>query len=216
MQGRGGAAVFRVHVGAFVEQKSHGGERAEAGGVVQWRGTRAVFGVDESGVGFQKFLDVSGGAGANGGDEGRDFRVDGRRRGFLFDLGAEVGALIDPGFQERDFLFRQRACWGHLQAAIAIHDAANQLALGALAGDDDGTIIAAAHRVLPLVETQAGLLHVLAVAGVAALCQEGLDLLLEVHPGIGRSVGGRGESGHRNTQKHKHRHAHHTLREPGR
>ena len=56
----------------------------------------------------------------------------------------------------------------------------DELALGALAGDDDGTVVAAAHGVLPLVEAQSGLLNFVAMAREAFLLEERADVSLEV------------------------------------
>ena len=147
-----------------------------------WSGVApaAVVRIDELGIGGDQLPDGLGIAGADGRDERREFGIDRLRRGFFLDLDAELGALVDPGAENSDLFIGERAGGRHLQAAVAIHEAADEFACGAVARDDHRAVIAAAERVLALVEPKAGLLDVFAVAGVALLRKQRLDIFFVV------------------------------------
>ena len=98
---------------------------------------------------------------------------------------APFGALIDPGAQDSDVFRRQRTGWRHLHSTVSAYQPQDQLALGALAGDDDGAVVATAQSVLPLVEPKSRLLLFGAVAGVTLCGQNRLHVLIKVHLHVG-------------------------------
>jgi hypothetical protein len=77
----------------------------------------------------------------------------------------------------------------HLEAAVTINEALDELAFGGVADVDHRAVIAAPKSVLTLVETKSGLLDFIAVAGVAFLGEDGLDVFFEIN----FPIGGRGE-----------------------
>ena len=161
-------------------------ERGGAGGVL-------------GGGEVELLLDGWGVAVANGRQETGEFRGDGRGRGVLFYLDAEVDALVDPGAEDADFFGGEGAGGGHLHAPVAADDSFDELAGGAVARVDDDAVIAAAHGVLALVEAEARLLHVFAVAGVTLGGEDGFDVFFVVDfdscGGRERRLGGEGEQG---------------------
>src|SRR5262249_3236037 len=122
-------------------------------------------------------LDLGAISGAHRGDQGCNFWVyrPGRRLGD--DVSSKLCALIDPGAQEPDFVVRERPGRRHLQAAVAVNRAADQLAGGAVPDLYDGAIIATAQGILTQVKPQAGLLNLTPMAGVTFLCKQRLDVL---------------------------------------
>ena len=180
-QGRGAAAVLRVHVRTSIEEQGQRVHAPEASRMVQERRTRRIGRVHQiAGTGDGR-LRLRSRPRSHRGNQRRQPRVDRPRRRFLRHIVAEVRALVDPRTQDADLLGQQRAGRRHLHAAVTVHQAMNQLALAALAGHDDRPVVAAAQGVLAQVEPEARLLHLGAVARVAVLRQQGLDVLLVVH-----------------------------------
>ena len=161
-------------------------ERGGAGGVL-------------GGGEVELFLDRGGVAVADGCQETGEFGGDGRGRGVLFNFDAEVDSLVDPGAEYADFFGGKGAGGGHLHAAVAADNAFDEFAGGAVARVDDDAVIAAAHGVLALVEAEARLLDVFAVAGVALGGEDGFDVFFVVNfDGCGgreSRLGGEGEQG---------------------
>ena len=79
--------------------------------------------------------------------------VDGPRRCLGDDVGAEFGALIDPGAQNADVVGVKCARWRHLQAPVAVDQPPDEFAVRAFARDDHGAVVAAAQCVLAKVQT---------------------------------------------------------------
>ena len=182
---RGFSLVAGVRVGPMFKEQFHRREIAKAGGVLERHGTRQIVRVDESGAGADQPFHGFGVAGADGRDQRRELRIDGFRRGVILDLNAEIGTLVDPGAEDSDLLIRERTGGRHLQSAVTIDEPANEFAFGAAARNDDWAIIAAAERILALVEAESGLLGFFAMAGVAFLREDRLDVLLEVDLPVG-------------------------------
>src|SRR5262249_61922584 len=97
-------------------------------------------------------LDLSPISGARRGDRRSDFRVYWLAPRLGDDVCAKLYALIDPGAQQSNFIVGERPSRRHLQAAITVHDAADQLAGGAVSHFDDGAVIAAAQSILTQVK----------------------------------------------------------------
>jgi len=187
----GFALVTGVGVGTLGEETLHGFDVAEAGGVVEEGGSGAVVGVDEFGVGGEKLRGGGQIFGADGRDECGELGVHRDRGRLSGDLDAEVSSLVDPGAEDADFVIGKWAGRGHLEATIAVDKTENEFAASAVSGHDDGAVIAAAHGVLPFIESETGLLGVVTVAGVTLLGKDRLDFLFEVD----FVCGGRGELG---------------------
>src|SRR5260370_17181296 len=92
----------------------------------------------------------------------------------------EVAALIDPGAEDSDIGGGKRSGGRHLQTGLGAGDAQDQLALGAPAGHDDGSIVAAAEGVLPLIQPETGLLLPRAMAAKAVGFENRFDVAIEV------------------------------------
>ncbi len=177
VQRRGAAAVLRVHVGPGVGQPGEGLERTKSGRVVQQRRASPIRRRQQIRGFLQQFFDGGAGSRPDGRDQGRELRIERRRRGFSGDIVAEVRALIDPRAQQADFGDGQFGFRRHHIAAVAVDELVDEPALRALPGHNDRAIIAAAERVLPEVESEAGLLLAVAVALVAVLLEQRLDVL---------------------------------------
>ena len=63
------------------------------------------------------------------------FGSTGLRGRLVLDLNTEVGALIDPGAKDSDLLIGERTGGRHLQSAVAVHQPADEFAVGAIARD---------------------------------------------------------------------------------
>src|SRR5262245_42693176 len=120
-------------------------------------------------------------SGAYCGDEGCNFRVYWNARRLGDDVCAKLCALIDPGAQQPDFIIGESPSGRHLQSAVAVHHAADQLACGAVSDFYDGSVIAPAQCILTQVKPEASLLNIRPMAGVTFRCQQRLDVLLIVN-----------------------------------
>ena len=69
---------------------------------------------------------------------------------------------------------------------IGTRKAEDQLAPGAIAGNDHGSIVAAAQRVLAKIEAEAGLLLALPVTPKTFGCEDRLDVLVVINRQRGR------------------------------
>src|SRR4030095_5202215 len=104
--------------------------------------TAGILSINHLGTGGDLLLDLTAISGADRGDQRRDFGVHWPRWRLCDDVGAKFRALIYPGAQQPDFIVGERSGRRHLQATIAVHDAANQLAGRAVTDFDDGAVIA--------------------------------------------------------------------------
>src|SRR5260370_41635357 len=94
------------------------------------------------------------------------------------DIG-EVAALVDPGSQDSDIGGRERSSGRHLHTSFGAGDAQDQFAFRALAGHDDRAVITAAESILPLVQTESGLLLARTVAAQAVGLEDRFDVAVE-------------------------------------
>ena len=197
VEGGGFATVLGVGVCSCCEEEFYGLEVTEASGVVEGGIPGGVFFVD------QRFVGGGDRSGADRGEESGKAGVNGLDGGFGLDLHAVVSTLVDPGFEEVDFVGGEGAGGRHFHAAVAGDDTFDEFALVAVAGDDDGAVVAAAHGVLAFVEAEAGLLDFVAVTGEAFLDEERPDVLFEVEFGRGGC-----EEGKRRSQGEQERDSH--------
>ena len=116
-------------------------------------------------------------------------------------LRTRLGPLVDPGLEHGDLgigqLHRPRLVvrWRHLEIG-RMDRGLDEEALGAFAGDDGGTGIAALDHELGRLHVEPGLRGGLVVAGNAVRLEEGIDVLIELglFDGKGRSdAGGKDE-----------------------
>src|SRR5215510_12919860 len=110
--------------------------------------TANILSINHLGTGGDLPLDFTAISGADRGDQRRDFGVLWLAWRLCDDVGAKFRALIYPGAQQPDFMVGERPGRGHLQAAISVHQAADQLAGGAVADFDDWTVIAPTQSIL--------------------------------------------------------------------
>ncbi|KAF0179756.1 MAG: hypothetical protein FD161_1098 [Limisphaerales bacterium] len=99
------------------------------------------------------------------------------------------GAELHPLFERGDFLGAERALGRHLKRLVLPAHGLDEAALLRFAGDDDGAVVAAFLPAGLRVETEAGLLFLLAVALLAMRDEERADFRLEE----GVAVGGSGQ-----------------------
>ena len=160
MQSGGFAIVMRIGIGPGGQQLAHHFQIAGIGGVHQRGGAGSVGRLRERFVGGQRLADGRQVLAVDGIEERLNLGVGGLLLFAHGPIGAarHVGALVDPGAQDADVFGRQRTGGRHLQAGVGTGQAQDQLALGAVAGNDDSSVVAAAERVLAQIETQAGLL----------------------------------------------------------
>src|SRR5215207_6959775 len=109
--------------------------------------TALIHSLDHLGTGGDLLLDLTAIPGADRSDQRRDFGVRVPRWRLGDDVGAKLRALVYPGAQQPDLVVRERPGRGHLQAAVAVHEAPDQLARGAVTDLDDGAVIAAAQGI---------------------------------------------------------------------
>src|SRR5262245_25328030 len=106
--------------------------------------TARIRSLNHLGIGGDLPLNLTALSGSYSGDQRRDFGINWLEWRLCDDVGAKLRALIYPGAQQSDFFVRERASGRHLQPAIAVHQAADQLASGAIADFDDRAVITAA------------------------------------------------------------------------
>src|SRR5215510_10768184 len=152
VQGRRTATIFGVDVGALVDEQLYVSERPVTGGVMQRCRTTVILSVNNPWTGGDLPLDLRAISGAHRGDQGCNFRVYWNARRLGEDVCAKLCALIDPGAQQADFIVGERPCRGHLQSAVAVHHATDQLACGAVSDFDDRAVIASAQCILTQVK----------------------------------------------------------------
>src|SRR5262249_25128252 len=186
VQWRRAAAVFCVHVGALVDEQLYIGERPIAGGVMQGCRTAVILSLNHLWTGGDLPLDLRAISGTHRCDQRCDFGVYWTARLLCDDICAKFCSLVDPGAQQPDFIVGERPCRRHLQSAVAVHHAADQLACGAVSDFDYWAVVAPAQGILTQVKPQAGLLNVRPVAGVTFPSEQRLDVLFIVNfPGGG-------------------------------
>src|SRR5689334_7347536 len=105
--------------------------------------TTCILSLDHLGTSGDLLLDLTMISGANRANQRCDFGVYRPARRLRDDVGAKLRALIYPGAQQSNLIVRERPGGRHLHAAIAVHQAADQLAGGAVTDFDDWAVIAA-------------------------------------------------------------------------
>lgn len=116
----------------------------------------------------------------------------------LFAVFWHDGAGFDPGGDDGDVGVGEFAAWGHGHGIVCgafVADELDEEGVFGVSGDEDGAVVAAFEHAGHVVEAEAAAMVGRAVAAVAVVAENGLDLLRVVRLGVRRGVRLRSDGG---------------------